>query len=63
VGEKYNEGQLKPMNVGSFLTMPKEMRHCARAQGETIIQARGVGPFKVNWVKPADVTRPSGPKK
>jgi hypothetical protein len=51
------------MNVGSFLTMPKEMRHFARAKGETIIQAHGVGPFKVNWVNPADVVLPSAPKK
>jgi len=58
-GEKYDEQQLKPMNAGSFLTMPKEMRHFARAKGETIIQAHGIGPFKVNWVNPAEVTPPS----
>jgi hypothetical protein len=51
------------MNVGSFLTMPKEMRHFARAKGETIIQAHGFGPFKVNWVNPAKVVLPSAPKK
>lgn len=62
VGEKYDEQQLKPMNVGSFATMPKEMRHFARAQGETVIQAHGIGPFKVNWVTPAEVTPPP-PKK
>jgi quercetin dioxygenase-like cupin family protein len=63
-GEKYDEQRLKPMNVGSFLTMPKEMRHFARAQGETIIQAHGIGPFKVNWVNPAEVVPPpTAPKK
>src|ERR1700730_15287815 len=53
MGEKYDEPQLKAMTVGSFMTMPKEMRHFARAKGETIIQAHGVGPFKVNWVNPS----------
>jgi quercetin dioxygenase-like cupin family protein len=59
VGEKFDESQLKPMNIGSFMTMPKEMRHFARAKGETVIQAHGIGPFKVNWVNPADVVPPS----
>jgi quercetin dioxygenase-like cupin family protein len=63
VGEKYEELQLKAMTVGSFMTMPKEMRHFARAEGETIIQAHGVGPFKVNWVNPAEVGPQSDPKK
>lgn len=61
-GEKYDEQQLKPMNVGSFVTMPKEMRHFAKAQGDTIIQAHGIGPFKVNWVNPAEVIPPSAAK-
>jgi quercetin dioxygenase-like cupin family protein len=63
VGEKYDEQQLKPMNVGSYMTMPKQMRHFARARGETVIQAHGIGPFKVNWVNPAEVTPPSAAKK
>jgi len=40
-----------------------EMRHFARAKGDTIIQAHGTGPFKVNWVNPADVIPPSSSKK
>jgi len=62
-GEKYDEQKLKPMNVGSFVTMPKEMRHFASAKGETIIQAHGIGPFKVNWVNPAEVVPPSASTK
>jgi hypothetical protein len=63
VGEKYDEQQLKPMNVGSYMNMPKQMRHFARAQGETVIQAHGIGPFKVNWVNPAEVMPPAAAKK
>ena len=62
-GQKYDEQQLKPMSVGAFLTMPKEMRHFAKAKGDTIVQAHGIGPFKVNWVNLAEVVPPSAPKK
>jgi quercetin dioxygenase-like cupin family protein len=62
-GEKFDERQLKPMNTGSFMTMPKEMRHFARAQGKTIIQAHGTGPFKINWVNPSEVVLPAASKK
>ena len=63
VGEKYDEAQLKTMNVGSFISMPKGMRHFAKAKGETVIQAHGIGPFKVNWVNPAEVVPPAGTQK
>ncbi|HMK21255.1 MAG TPA: cupin domain-containing protein [Terriglobales bacterium] len=62
-GEKFDEHQLKPMNAGSFMNMPKEMRHFARAQGNTIVQAHGIGPFKVNWVNPSEVVPPAAAKK
>ena len=62
-GEKYDETQLKPMSAGSFMTMPQEMRHFARARGKTVIQAHGVGPFKVNWVNPSEVVPPAATKK
>ena len=62
-GEKYDEAQLKAMDVGSFVSMPKEMRHFARAKGDTVIQAHGVGPFNINWVNPAEVVPQSGPAK
>jgi hypothetical protein len=49
------------MNVGNFVTMPKEMRHFAMSKGESIVQIHGAGPFKVNWVNPADVIPPDAP--
>jgi len=63
-GEKFDEAKLKPMNIGNFTVMPKEMRHFALCKGETIIQAHGIGPFKVNWVNPSEVEPPdAAPKK
>jgi len=49
------------MNVGNFVTMPKEMRHFAMSKGETIVQVHGAGPFKVNWVNPSEVQPPDTP--
>jgi hypothetical protein len=58
-GETFDESKLQTMNVGNFLTMPKEMRHFALCKGETIVQIHGTGPFKVNWVNPSEVQPPA----
>jgi anti-sigma factor ChrR (cupin superfamily) len=60
-GETFDESKLQPMNVGNFVTMPKEMRHFALCKGETIVQVHGTGPFKVNWVNPSEVQPPDAP--
>ncbi|HLZ51641.1 MAG TPA: cupin domain-containing protein [Candidatus Acidoferrum sp.] len=61
MGDKFDESKMQTMNVGNFVTMPKEMRHFAQSKGETIVQVHGAGPFKVNWVNPADVEPPDAP--
>jgi hypothetical protein len=61
MGEAFDESKLQTMNVGNFAMMPKEMRHFALCKGETIVQIHGAGPFKVNWVNPADVIPPDKP--
>jgi hypothetical protein len=61
MGETFDESKLQTMNVGNFLTMPKEMRHFGTCKGETIVQVHGMGPFKVNWVNPVDVIPPDKP--
>jgi hypothetical protein len=59
-GETFDETKLAAMNVGSFVAMPKEMRHFAMSKGESIVQVHGVGPFKINWVNPAEVIPADG---
>jgi hypothetical protein len=61
MGEKYDESKVMTMNAGNFISMPKEMRHFGLCKGETIVQVHGMGPFKVNWVNPADVIPPDAP--
>jgi anti-sigma factor ChrR (cupin superfamily) len=61
MGETFDETKLTTMNVGNFAMMPKEMRHFGMCKGETIVQIHGAGPFKVNWVNPAEVVPPDKP--
>lgn len=61
MGEAFDESKLQTMNVGNFVSMPKEMRHYATCKGETIVQVHGAGPFKVNWVNPSEVQPPDTP--
>ena len=58
MGENFDESKLQTMNVGNFVTVPKEMRHFASCKGETIVQVHAMGPFKVNWVNPPEVQPP-----
>ena len=55
MGESYDETKLQPMPAGNFALIPKGMRHFALNRGETVVQIHGSGPFKVNWVNPAEV--------
>ena len=43
MGEKYDAVSLHEFPTGSFILMPKEMRHFAAARGETIVQLRESG--------------------
>jgi quercetin dioxygenase-like cupin family protein len=58
MGESFDEAKLQTMNVGNFVSLPKEMRHFAMNKGETIVQIHGAGPFKVIWVNPSEVQPP-----
>jgi quercetin dioxygenase-like cupin family protein len=55
MGEKYDAAKLETMQPGNFVSVPKEMRHYALSKTATIVQVHATGPFKVNWVNPADV--------
>jgi hypothetical protein len=61
MGGTFDETKLHAMNVGNFLSMPKEMHHFAMPKGDSIAQVHGVGPLQVNWVHPARVSPPDEP--
>lgn len=57
LGEKVDQSKMKQVPAGAFMQMPKEMRHYARAKGETVLQLHGIGPFEINYVNAEDDPR------
>jgi len=53
-GEALDRNSKKRLPVGSFGYWPAGMKHTAWAEGETIIQLHGIGPWQINYVNPAD---------
>jgi quercetin dioxygenase-like cupin family protein len=56
-GEKLDLDKTEALPAGSYMRMPKGMRHFAAAKGETLIQVHGIGPFEINYVSAADDPR------
>ena len=56
-GAKFSAEASKALPAGSFMRMPKEMRHFAWAKGDTILQVHGIGPFEINYVNADDDPR------
>jgi quercetin dioxygenase-like cupin family protein len=56
-GDKFSADASTALAAGSFVCMPKGMRHFAWAKGETIIQVHGMGPFEITYVNPSDDPR------
>jgi quercetin dioxygenase-like cupin family protein len=56
-GEKLDRAAATVLHAASFVHLPAGMPHFARANGETIVQINGVGPFDVEYVNPRDDPR------
>jgi hypothetical protein len=63
MGDKFDASKLESMSPGSFASVPKEMRHFALSKTFSIVQVHAIGPFKVNWVNPAEVVPPAAKPK
>jgi len=57
MGEKLDPKDAKKMPAGSFGYWAAGMKHIVWAEGETIVQLHGVGPWEINYVNPADDPR------
>lgn len=57
LGEKEDPSAMKALSAGGFMVTPPGQKHCVRAQGETVIQVHGVGPWGITYVNPADDPR------
>jgi uncharacterized RmlC-like cupin family protein len=56
-GEKLDRAAMKALPPGSFVHLPAGMPHYAAANGETVVQINGTGPFDVVYIDPNDDPR------
>jgi quercetin dioxygenase-like cupin family protein len=54
MGDKLDEKNGTAFEPGGFGSMPANMNHYAWATAESVIQLHGIGPFKIEYVNPAD---------
>ena len=56
-GEKLDRATMKTLPAASFVHLPAGMPHYAAADGETIVQINGIGPFDVKYIDAKDDPR------
>lgn len=56
-GETFDASATVALPAGSYAFMPPGMKHFASARGETEIQLATMGPWKINYLNPADDPR------
>jgi quercetin dioxygenase-like cupin family protein len=61
IGDKFVQAGMLSLPSGGFITAGAQMHHYAWAEGPTIVQVHGMGPFKLTYVNAAD--DPSAHKK
>ena len=57
MGDKFDKSATQAMPAGAFGHWPAGMKHFAWANGETVVQLHGVGPWGIQYVNPADDPR------
>ena len=57
MGDTFDAKALKSVPPGSYVLLPREMRHFAFSKTATVVQVHGMGPFQINFVNPADDPR------
>ncbi|MDP9200078.1 MAG: cupin domain-containing protein [Pseudomonadota bacterium] len=57
MGDKFDESATQAMPAGTFGFWPAGMKHFAWTKGETVLQLHGTGPWKIEYVNPADDPR------
>ena len=54
MGDSYDETKMMSLPPGTYVLMPRRMHHFAGTKDGALVQVHGVGPFKINYVNPAD---------
>lgn len=60
MGEKFDAAKLADLPTGTFAALSPGVRHFAQAQGQTVVQLHGIGPWSLTYVDPADDPRQQG---
>jgi quercetin dioxygenase-like cupin family protein len=63
MGETFDANATQSLAAGGFALLPAEMRHFAWTKDGATIQIHGIGPFKINYVNPADYPGEKAPGK
>ncbi len=53
IGEEEDQSKVNKYEVGDYLYIPAKLAHYGRAEGETVVQLHGIGPFKIIVVEKA----------
>lgn len=61
MGEKLDRKDARKMPAGSFGYWAAEMKHLVWAEGETVVQLHGIGPWSIKYVSPSDDPRNKNP--
>jgi quercetin dioxygenase-like cupin family protein len=59
MGDAFSEKNAQELKTGGFGMMPANQHHFAFANGETVVQIHGKGPFQITYVNPKDDPRKS----
>jgi quercetin dioxygenase-like cupin family protein len=61
MGERFDAAAMSQLSTGTYAQLTPGTRHFARAQGETVIQLHGAGPWRLIYVNSADDPRTPRP--
>lgn len=56
-GDRFDAEATEALEAGSYFSLPPNMRHYARVEGETIVQINTIGPWDIRYVNPEDDPR------
>ena len=62
MGKSGDEGATTALGAGAYAFVSAKMAHYAWADGDTVVQVHGIGPFVINYVNPADDPNAAGKK-
>jgi quercetin dioxygenase-like cupin family protein len=57
MGDSVDAGHMRSLAAGDFITAPAQAHHYAMAEGRTVVQVHGIGPFAITYVRATDDPR------